>query len=316
MKLQEARDVLGVSAGASQDEVKKKYRELTKKYHPDVNKEPEAEEKFKKINEAYQCVSTGKSTDREENLNSGFSNSHYNPFSNFGNRRQNNAPNIDLHTTISFKESVLGCKKELKFSRNGKCTNCNGNGYFNINNGCDRCGGSGNISGRQGNMIFNRTCDKCFGKSTSDACKLCEENGFVNTDVSITVNIPGGVMTGNILRLGGMGNYVGSFMTMDQYTDAHLHITVMPDDNLSLDGANVISTLDISLLDALRGCNKSVKTILGLKDIVIKPMSRNKDEIIISNAGVNGLGNQIVILDVKYPDNANKIIDILSSEVA
>ncbi|CAB4197075.1 DnaJ DnaJ-class molecular chaperone with C-terminal Zn finger domain [uncultured Caudovirales phage] len=313
MKLQEARDVLGVSAGASSDEVKKKYRELTKKYHPDVNKEPGSEDKFKKINEAYQCVSTGKSSEREENFNSGFTN----PFSNFSNKRQNvDVEAIDLKTTLSFKESILGCKKELKFSRNGKCINCNGNGYFNINNGCDRCGGSGNISGRQGNMIFTRTCDKCFGKSTSDPCKLCEEKGFVTTDVSVTVNIPGGIITGNILRLGGMGNYAGSFMTMDQYTDAHLYITVTPDNDLSLNGTNVISTLDISLLDALRGCNKSVKTILGLKDIIIKPMSRNKDEVIISNAGVNGIGNQIVILDIKYPDNINKVIEILSNEVA
>jgi molecular chaperone DnaJ len=312
MKIKEAYEILAVENGATLDEVKKAYKKKILECHPDINKSDDS--KIKLVNEAFECIKSGKSTDIEEN--SGFTNQHYNPFSNFKNKRHNiNVTNIDLNTTISFKESVLGCKKELKFSRNGKCVNCNGNGYFDINNGCDRCGGSGNISGIQGNMIFTRTCDKCLGKTASDPCKLCEEKGFVTTDVSITVNIPGGIMNGNILRLGGMGNYAGSFMTMDQYTDAHLHVTVTPDDDLFLNGTNVISTLDISLLDALRGCNKSVKTILGLKDITIKPMSKNKDEVIISNVGVNGLGNQIVILDVKYPDNINKVIEVLSSEV-
>lgn len=306
MDLKTAYSILDISQSASQDEVKKKYRELTKKYHPDVNKEDGIEEKFKQINEAYQCIVSGKST------NKSFPNKYRNPFDAFNNQyRSIDLSNVDCNITISFKESVLGCRKDVKFVRKGKCNNCNGQGYYNLNNGCTTCNGKGQIVSRQGNMIFTQTCPKCYGQTQTESCSECAATGSIDTEVSVNVNIPGGVVDGNILRLGGMGNFGGNLMGMDQFTDAHLHISVIPESGLTISGMDVISTISISLLEAIRGCNKSVNTILGSKDIKINPLSRNKDEVIIPNMGVNRIGNQKVILDVFYPDDTNKLISTL-----
>lgn len=312
MKLNEAYNILGLDPNSSHDEAKKQYRKLTKEFHPDVNADAGAEEKFKKINEAYKVVSSGQSTDREDIQ---WTQHQSSPFGPFARQTHITANPINLHISLSFKDSVLGCRQEIKFIRNGKCEPCSGQGATLLNNGCDKCGGRGEVSGRQGNMIFSRTCDKCHGKTKTEKCNTCHGSGTVKNDVSIQVQIPGGIVNGNILRLGGMGNYAGSFMTMDQFTDAHLHINIIAEEGLSLEGPNVISMMEISLLEALRGCNKFVKTILGEREVSIKPQSRNKEEIIIPHLGVNGTGNQKIILDVKYPKNIDKLIGVLVDEV-
>lgn len=307
MNLKEAYSILEISPGSSVEDAKKKYRELAKKYHPDVNKEPDAEAKFKKIGEAYKVISTG-----EDNDPTVASRAPFNPFAGFSHQVQ--ASNIELYATISFKESIFGCQQELKFARQGKCSSCSGKGKLDLNNGCDKCGGKGDIITQRGNMIFSQTCDKCHGKTTSEKCKACRGQGSVKTDVSVQVRVPGGVVNGNILRLNGMGNYAGSFMTMDQFTDAQLHINVIPENGLSLIGKDVVCTLNISLLEALRGCSKSVKTALGNQEILINSRSRNNEEVIIPHLGVNKLGNQRVILDVEYPEDIDKLINILTEE--
>lgn len=316
MNLKEAHSILELTPGVTPEEAKKKYRELAKKFHPDKNKEEGAEDKFKKINEAYQVVSTGKSTSREEVHQQHARQSPFNPFVNIHRQQIHVQVNhIEIHTTISFKESVLGVQKDLKFTRNGKCTDCDGQGGVALNNGCTLCGGNGQLTVQRGNVIFSQVCNKCYGKIKRDECQTCSGEGFVPTEVGINVSIPGGVSNDTVLRLGGMGDYAGGFMGMDQYADAHLHINVTPEAGMSIEGPNVVSVLEVSLLEALRGCNKSVNTVMGTQDIVIKPMSRNKDEVAIPGMGVNRIGIQRVVLDVKYPKNTDKLIGSLIEEV-
>ena len=309
MNLNEAYSILEIPSTATAEEAKKKYREFTKKYHPDINKEPDAEAKFKKINEAYQVISSGKSTDREDVMRRQTSRDPFNPF---GRQVMYEAENINISTTISFKDSVLGCKKELKFNRKTKCQNCNGQGEIQLNNGCTKCGGRGQIVGRQGPMVTIQTCDKCFGRTQVDACKVCSSSGVLDAEASISVTVPGGIQDGNILRLGGIGHFVGSFGPMEQHTDVHLHVSVTPQNSLRIEGMHVVSELEISLLDALKGCQKTVPTILGDKEITIKPRSRHKEEVVIPNVGVNRIGSQRVVLDVKYPADINQLISTLS----
>lgn len=313
MNLREAHSILELEQGADQEAAKKKFRELAKKFHPDVNRDPGAEDKFKQINEAYKVVSTGQSTDRED---VSFRQSGFNPFDPF-NRQKSQfraVTHVELQTTISFKDSILGCNQELKFNRQSKCTDCDGQGMRTLNNGCQQCGGVGTQTMRRGNMIFTQTCGKCYGHSQTENCNKCQSTGVLDVETSVSVNIPGGISNKTVLRMGGMGNFAGGIMGMDQYTDAHLHINVTPDDQLSLQGADVISNLEISLLEALRGSKKMVKTVLGDSQIEIKPMSRNKDEVILSQMGVNRMGNQRVILDVKYPKDVNNLIGVLDTK--
>ncbi len=314
MNLKEAYSILEIPQNTSPEDAKKKYRELAKKYHPDVNKEPDAEAKLKKINEAYQVVSSGKSTDREEVRNTGWGglDDIFNPFG--GRQQVIYAENIVLQTTLSFKEAVLGCKRNLTYKRRAKCRDCNGQGETPINNGCEKCGGRGQVVTRQGNTIMMRTCDKCGGRTSVNVCNTCEGEGVVDAEADITVNVPGGRNNGDVLRLSGMGNYVSSFGPMDQHTDAHLYITVTPEPGLSLDGNDVVCTLRLSLLDALQGYQCKVNTINGEQEIKVPALSKNKEEVVLPRLGVNGAGRQRVILDIDYPKDISKVIETLKNE--
>lgn len=307
MKLSEAYKELGLSEAATLSESKKQYKLLVKQWHPDTNKSPEATSKIKLINEAYDCIKNGKGNDPEPMINN------HHPF-----HRQQiiQLENIELKMTIDFKESVLGCKKEIKYSRKAKCQTCDGIGELRINNGCSVCGGKGKITAQQRGMVFVSTCPKCLGRSSTASCTGCNGEGSMHTDVSVHVSVPAGVCDGNTLRLQSMGNYAGSIMGfMEQYTDAFCHITVLSGEGLSIDGKSVVLTIILPLVDALRGCTRTVKTIFGEKEIEIKPQSRNSDEVIIPNLGVAGVGDQRIILDVQYPQNTDKLIGVLVDEV-
>jgi len=318
----QACSILGISQDSNYDDAKeaakKKWKKVAAKLHPDVNKEPDAEKKFKEANEAYQFLTSDKNVEQNSNQDMQDFFSHFrnagNPFGH-GQSKVYFAQSIDVSVRITFAESVLGCQKEIKLNRKIKCDNCNGQGHVAINNGCQSCNGSGRITVRNGGMIYSQTCSQCGGRTSSEACKACSSNGVVSTESVLQVNIPGGVSNGNVLNLRGVGNYGGSFGPVDQYTDTHLTVQVIPEPDLSLVGKDVLFTLSISLQDALTGCNKIVKTINGYHDVVIPPKSRHREEIIMSNLGVNKVGDQRVILDVKYPDDVSKLIETLNSEV-
>lgn len=311
MNLKEAYTTLEIPEGSSEAEAKKKFRELSKKLHPD-NKETGDEAAFKKINEAYQRIQAGEDDPREAYARGGYPGAYHQQQQRI---QVVELTNIDVDTVITFKEAVLGTKKELKYQRRSKCQNCGGAGQIKLNNGCQKCGGRGQVVSRQGNMVAIATCPECFGKANVAECAPCKGEGLVHTDVSVHVSVPAGVQDGTTLRLQGMGNYAGSvFGMVDQFTDAFLHVTVTPESGLSIEGQSVVCHLSISLLDALRGCERSVKTIHGRKTAKINPGSKNKEEVIIPHCGVGGTGDQRVILDVKYPKNTDKLVGVLIDE--
>jgi len=298
MKLNEAYNIMGLSPTANADEAKKQYRKLTKEFHPDINKDPGAEAKFKQINSAYEKIQSGQ--DEPEG---------FNPFEHT--RQTVQVQNIPITITISFKESVFGCVKELKFKRSSKCANCNGQGEVQINNGCTSCGGRGQSVIKSGNSVFIQACQACKGRSATKACVTCNSNGTIQAEATVNVNIPGGIQNNNILRLQGMGNYYGNFMMFEQSSDVHLHVTVTHEPGLSINGNDVVSIITLSLSEALQGCNKEVKTVNGNKTIEIVPLSRHRDEVSIPKFGVNQIGAHKVILDVLYPKDTSKLIDSL-----
>jgi molecular chaperone DnaJ len=314
MNLKEAYQTLELAEGSTEAEAKKKYRELTRKYHPDVNKAEDAEAKFKKINEAYECVKNGKGNDREAPRAYGQQPKGWDPF---GRRTKTvQLENVEVHLTIDFKESVIGCKREIKYSRKAKCPVCEGEGEVRLSNGCKKCGGKGSTTINRGGMIFVSTCPVCAGMAPTEDCKNCNAEGTAQADVSVHVSVPAGVIDGNVLRLQGMGNFAGTVMgVMDQYTDAFCHITVKPEPGLSIEGRSVVSTLHLSLLDAIRGCKRDVKTIYGNKEIRVPTKSRHNDEVIIPHCGVAGTGDHKVLLDVEYPKNTDKLVGVLLDEV-
>ena len=318
MRRSEAYLILELSSDATPEEIKKQYRKLTKKYHPDVNKDTNADDKFKKINEAYSVIQSGK--DNEPQFNQNNSGIDLEDFINQHMRKHRVIREIHSSITLTFKEGVFGCKKDIQYKRNIKCESCGGQGQIIESNGCGTCGGTGRIFSRQGPISFFQPCNVCKGKQNIKQCTECVGKCVLEADTSITVTIPGGVKNGNILRIAGKGEYVGSGQNpftnqlIDQYTDAFLHLIVAEDLRFKIDGNAIVTNCDISLLDALTGCSIEIITLDGQHMIEVPPSSKNKDIVSIPNLGVGREGPHNVVMNIDYPKDTNKLIDFLKNK--
>jgi len=321
-----AHSVLGTTEDTSEDDLKKAYKKTAAKYHPDRNKESDAEEKFKEVNEAYQYLTTGQGFGPTEAPAHTYSSSSHGFSINIedllrqhgmggSNRKTIIVEDKHLNTTISFRESVLGCQKPLSYSRKTKCDDCNGQGKKQVSNGCTPCKGTGFITMVQGHMTMRGACGSCRGATKYESCVKCKEDGFLETNISIEANIPPGVHEGrDVLRLVGIGDYAGHGMIGDAYTDVILHVKVEKSVTLKIEGNDVVTGKKISLLEALEGTEVTVPTIDGITTITIPPQSKNKDEVILPNLGVNRVGNERVKLYVLYPPETDKLIKFLKNQ--
>ena len=287
MNKSEAIKILELSSNNPSDEdIKKQYKSLVKKWHPDSNKDPSATEKIKNINEAF------------------------NYLKNNNNKQEFYIPqDITLSTTISFKESVLGTKKDISYKRDCKCSDCNGTGFLK-NKNCKNCNGDGIITHRQGNTIFTQTCFNCYN-FPKNPCGSCSQ-GRQNVETALSISIPPGILNYNILRLQNMGNYIGNNL-FGEYTDVYLQVQVTQEPNMQIVENNVVSRYSIPLLDALKGSTLTVNTIDGPKDVNVPPKSKNNDQVIIPKLGVNYAGDHVIKLTVDYPEDVSQIIKILES---
>lgn len=347
MNIEEACAVLGVNVNTPKDEVKKTFRKLAAKFHPD-NKDSGSEAQFKKINEANQVVESyhngtyaprggghpngggGGNWSSSFNVNFGGDGGFGFPFNieeffggGFGGHRggqpggnvNRSVGDIKVEVELSFAESVLGCKKDIAYDRNVKCGTCGGMGKQQKKAVCKTCAGSGTVIARQGNVVVQRTCHSCNGSRLEwSPCGGCNSTGGVKGNVKNSVKIPAGVANGNVLRIEAGGHFAGVQPGMELYTNLFVQLKVQGDPELKLSGKNVVSTLNISLLEALQGTKKEVKTVQGQREIVVPPLSKNRDEVTIRGLGVPGSGNHNVVLEVSYPQNVEDLVRILSPE--
>lgn len=300
MNTQQAYAVLGIESSSSEDEIRKAFRKLANQYHPDKNKDPDAESKFKEINEAYQALK--EPNKQEQSWVSTVS-------------RSVQFPPLQIQASLSFKEAVLGCKKTIQVSRYVKCDPCNGKGHWSTHDNCPGCEGKGRRVAVQGNVTMVMNCSQCHGAGRKqDVCTDCSGAGAKITDSSFDVSLPGGLLTGQVVRLGGGGHWQSSHFGVG-YSDAFVNINVNPEPNMRLVGHNVISTLEVSLLDALKGTTKTVPTVHGECELKVPRCSRNKDEVVKKGQGaimqMSTIGDHIFVLDVKYPDDTDKLIKAL-----
>ncbi len=319
MDQSKAYSVLGVNSNASEDEIKKAYKKLAAQHHPDKGGD---ENKFKELNEAYQFLTTGRlfgPTERNNMQNNvhfnGFNiedlirdmhTSNYNPF----NKRQTYAQDKHINIAINFRESILGCQKSISYTRKSKCDDCQGQGQRQVKTGCTACNDTGFITQIRGNMMMRSNCNVCVKKF--EYCKSCNQQGFIEKDINVQVNIPPGVSENkNILRLNGIGDFAGSVFGGDQYMDVILKVDVDNNTQLKIDNNDVLCTKNISLLNAIEGLQLEVETIDGNREINIPPLTKNKDEIIIPNLGVNRVGNQRVQILVDYPSTVKHLVKAL-----
>ena len=233
--------ILGVDKNASADDIKKAYRTLVKKYHPDLHpNDKEAAEKFKEINEANEVLSDDKKRKQydfeQEHPNmggfgggsggfSGFSGNGFTGFEDIfgdifggfgGSRRpqtKQKGEDITLELSLSFLDAAKGCKRDIAYTRNEPCPTCRGTGAKNgtAYKTCEKCGGTGQVQYASGNGFFRsvqvRPCDECngTGKKILEACPDCKGKGYVKKSTKITLDIPAGADTGSYIRKVGFG---------------------------------------------------------------------------------------------------------------
>ena len=342
MKKEEAYKTLNLEDSASENEIKKAFRTLAAKNHPDQNKDdPNAESKFKKINEAYQIL-TGKQKAEDEVYSSnvsGFGGFGFNNVSDFiydffnQNRpnasRQNIIP-INVNLPLTFEESVFGINKTFSFLVKIHCDNCDGTGKnLNSKKRCPKCDGNGSIKHVTKMGSFSKTiigtCNECngFGK-IGDNCEKCFGNGFISKKKNVSLKIPP------------LGNKAKQFLVREQGNEyknikGDVIITAIPKiegngkfSGMIINGRNVISKVKISIDKLLFGGKIKVNTINGIKEVDIKKMTRPNDEITIHKCGVAEgkenfkkefpQGNHIIIAQVDYPKE-NKLTEELKIEL-
>lgn len=308
-------DILGIDKSASEADIKKAYRKLAAKYHPDVNKDSDAEAKFREVTTAYQTLTNPSKPQPQVEQNP---QPQHRTVWRHTTMRSIQFPPLQAKVEIDFAESVLGCKKSIQVSRYIKCDACSGQGGFSTVDSCPACKGLGHKAVRSnGYMTVMDMCILCEGSGkVFEKCKTCSGQGALLTDMGWDVSIPGGIYDDQVIRLGGGGHFQSSPLGTG-YSDAFILVKVRPDQDMTLDGINVISTVRISLLEALTGSEQKVRTVRGDTVIQIPKLSKNKDTIVKKGFGVvrgPASGDHVFILDVSYPDDVSNIVSCLQGK--
>ena len=316
-------EVLGVSKTASDEEIKRAFRKLAKQYHPDVNKEPGAEEKFKEIGEAYAILSDpqkrasydqfGHAAFDSANGGAGFSGfdasdidlssifedlfgGSFGGFSNFGfgggSRRNANRPTKGrdslVKVKLDFNEAVFGCKKTIKLDLNEECGECHGKGGFDETI-CSTCGGSGRVISQQQSLFgiiqTQTTCRDCkgLGKIYKKKCNACNGNGQVRKNKEIEVNVPEGVDNEYQLRISGKGE---AGLHGGPNGDIYIEFSVTPHEIFVRDEEDIYLEVPLTITEAALGCKKDVPTIYGTVSVDFKEGMQTGNKLKLKGKGV------------------------------
>jgi molecular chaperone DnaJ len=326
-------EILEVSTSADKTTIKKAYRQMAKKYHPDKNQgDKDAEHKFKLCNEAYQCLSDdqqrriydqygkeglqgmgggSRSSGGFDDLGSIFEEM-FNGFGGGSGRRRQNPADMDKYPldmnvdmSLSFHEAIFGCEKEIKYTYKKACADCKGTGAKDGKlSTCPQCKGQGQVYMKQGFMTFSQTCPVCngTGSSAKDKCKTCSGTGYEEIDEVVTISVPKGIDNGNRLRVSGKGN-IGK---RGQRGDLYVTFEVQEDKHFIRNENDVYIEIPIFFTQAVKGDTLTIPSLTGELELKLDIGAKDKQRYTFRGEGIDdvhghGKGNLIAIIDIQYP---------------
>lgn len=338
-------EVLGVAKTATETEIKKAYRKLSMKYHPDKNNEADATEKFKELQEAYDVLSDANKRSQYDQFGhqdfnaGGYGQGGFGGFGsggfgggfedmNFGdifenifggggrNRKRYSGPikgdDLTYRITISFLEAAFGVEKDIVIRREDTCDVCGGSGAKpgTSKETCPTCQGTGQVMSSMGFFQSVRTCPRCNGTGTiiKEPCTACHGHGRVKKERKIHLNIPAGVFEGARIRVpdeGDAGTNGGS------YGDLYVMINIAPHKEFKREGNDVYSEVKINIIQAALGDSIDVETIHGKERLEIPEGTQFGSTFRLKDKGIkklktNGHGDHYVFVKVVVPQNLSK----------
>ena len=337
-------DLLGVARDADADTLKRAYRRLARQYHPDINKEPGAEDRFKEIGRAYEVLSDPQTRSRYDQFGEaglgggggmpdmgdmgGFADLFETFFSGFGGgpagpgggavRRRGPRQGDDLlfEPTISFSEAVFGPEKELQIRHLETCSTCSGSGAKSGSGptSCGTCGGAGQVRRATrtpfGSFTQVAPCPTCegTGQVIADPCTACGGQGLQQVRKKLRINIPAGVDSGTRLRVASEGN---AGQRGGPAGDLYVFLTVQSHPTLRRDGINIHAEVTINYLQAILGDTIEVETVEGPAQLEIPAGTQPGAVLTLNGKGVPRLGNpvargnQLISIKVQLPSKLN-----------
>jgi|MTBAKSStandDraft_1061840.scaffolds.fasta_scaffold30323_2 molecular chaperone DnaJ len=331
-------ETLGINRGANKEEIRKAYRKLARQYHPDVNKAPDAESRFKEINEAYEILSDDNKRARYDRFGhagvgngtgdfsgfggfGGFDDILNDLFSGFGTGFSSNASaarraprrgaDLRYDLTISFEEAVFGCDKDIEVSRHETCSQCNGTGAEPGTTPvrCAQCNGTGEVRRVQqsflGAFVNVSTCPACQGEGEviSTPCHVCKGKKQVRKARTIKVKIPPGVDNGTQIRLAGEGE---SGTNNGPQGNLYVVLNVKEHAYFHRDGNDIVLEVIINVAQAALGDEITIPTLHGEEKLVIPAGTQSGEVFTLRAKGVpylrrSGRGDQKVMVRVATP---------------
>ena len=330
-------DVLGVERDVDADSLKRAYRRMARQYHPDVNKDPAAEERFKSIGRAYEVLSDPQTRARYDQFGeAGLGGASGMPdmgdmggvadlfetfFSGFGGASAGGGPrrrgprqgdDLRLDLTISFADAMAGTEKEVQIRHQETCSTCKGSGAKGGSGpvSCSTCGGAGQVRRATrtpfGSFPQVAPCPACDGSGQviADPCNACQGLGLQQVPKKLRINVPAGVDSGTRLRVSGEGN---AGQRGAPAGDLYVFLTVKSHPQLQRDGLTIHSEVKLNYLQAILGDTIEVETIDGVENLEIPAGTQPGAVITLKGKGVPKLGNPVArgnhqfVINVQLP---------------
>lgn len=326
-------ETLGVSKGATQDEIKKAFRRLARKHHPDLNAgNKSSEQKFKELNEAYSVLgdekkraeydqsgkspfeagghwSEGARPDYSDIFAHGGFGDIFSDFTGMGGHReayQQRGVDMLVGIELSLQEAFTGVTRPITITREVPCKSCNGTGAESSET-CDKCRGTGRLQASKGFFKMSQACPSCrgAGKKVTRTCKGCNSRGVILQTETIKAKIPAGVDTGSVVKLKGMG---GAGEGGGPAGDLRIEVTVKHDPSFTRKENDLYIDIPITFGEAALGAKIEVPTIDGIAVMTIPPGTQGAQKFKLTGKGfpspkTGAKGNQYVVVNIAVPKN-------------